>query len=261
LKRGKVVAFLGIITIALQIGIFFILDWQTEQLLNPSFRIDKPYSIKDDLCRASNHSLSFNNRYLAYISENLLNVIDLTNNKIVFSSLHQRPNSILGYKWLPDRNSMVYLVKNNSDIDYTTSLFSLNFDTAPTAPTSNLDFTFSPKLDRLFNQFIHEIITIEVSTYTNNLYILYSDKDQNKRLITIDIMKNINRLDKATEHILAMSVSNKFGTVYVETSKKSIYSVKGREWDLITDNPANKTIYCLLAKQRGLLFKKYSFTR
>lgn len=254
MKRGKVLAFLGVITIVLQISIFTMLDWQAEQLLNPSFRIDQPYSLKNDLYGAYDYSLSYNNRYLAYIFEDSLNVIDLTNNIIVFSSSNQEPiSSILGYKWLPDRNGMVYFAKNNSNsgLDHTTSLFSLNFDTAfDNILASNLDFIFSPKLDRVINQFIHEIIRTEVSTYTNNLYVLYSNKKENKRLITIDMMKNINRIDKATEDILAMSVSNKFGTIFVETNKNSIFAVKGREWNLITDNPAHMLLGC----QDDLLF-------
>lgn len=245
MKKIKQIAIIIMISLVLQLFIFAMLDLKAEQLLNPSFRFDKAYDLNADLSEARGLSLSYNNRFLAYIAEDNLEIIDLTNNKVILTRLPpQAQISLLAYKWLPDRNGIVYLVQNSSDYNSAVSLFSLDLDnSSPSDP----NFPPEPKLDRVLNLSIQEIISLEVSTYTNNLYLLYRTQDQNTRLITIDIMKNINRSDKAGENILAIAVSNKFGNVYVESKNemsKAIFAVKGREWSLITENCEDILLGC-----------------
>lgn len=236
----------------MQLVIFLILDWKTEQLLNPSFRFDKGYSINVDLNNAHSFSLSYNNRYLAFVVQNYLEVLDLLNNQLVFCSLPAQESTFLGFKWFPDRNGLVYLIGKNQNPAYSACLYSLDLEAILSSDSKS---PFIPRLDRKINLPITEIIKIDMSTYTNNLYILYRDQNKNNKLINIDIMKNINRLEKDGEIVQNMSVSNKFGTLYIQSQNSNkgyerIYSMKGREWNLLTNDTGN----ILLGSQGGLLY-------
>ncbi|MGI6449628.1 MAG: hypothetical protein ACOX3R_04795 [Desulfitobacteriia bacterium] len=221
----------------------------TEQYLNPMFRLNKAYALNTDLSKAQNFSLSYNNRYLAFISGGHLQVIDLINNQAVLKNKSlSEAGLVLSYKWLPDRNGMIYLTQSHSNPDRPAALFSLDLDPATSNPRQ-----VEPRLERSLNIFISEVMDIGVSTYTNNLFVLYRDEELKCKLMTIDIMKNINRLDDPLESILSLAVSNKYGTLYIESLKegqKAIYAVIGRERHLVTDDPQEILLGC----QDELLF-------
>lgn len=246
LNIKKITVFV-ILTLVFQLTLFSLLNLKTEHLLNAFYRFNKVYSLKTDLTKASDYNLSYNNRYLAFITEESLQILDLTTNKVVFRSEPARGGklSILGYKWLPDRNSVIYLARNLQDANRPVSLYSLNLDSNVPLEGNGL---FEARLDRTLNLTIDKVKSIQVSTYTNNLYILYTNELNQNRLINIDIMKNINRLDNPGESVLEQAVSNKFGTLYVENVReggKGVYSLKGREWRILSDNPQEILLGCL----------------
>ncbi|HHV65502.1 MAG TPA: hypothetical protein GXX46_10585 [Peptococcaceae bacterium] len=242
MRSKKVTVFL-IVSLVFQLAIFLVLEHFTEQFLNPLFRLNKAYTLNVDLSTAQNITLSFNNRYLAYIAEGTLHVIDLTKNDLVITSKEKpEAHSILAYKWLPDRNSLLYIARTNSTQDSPIGLYSLDFD-----PLSSNSEQLEPRLERSINFPISNITDIQMSTYTNNLFVLYKDESSKSKLLTIDIMKNINRLDDPAELILAMAVSNKFGTLFLESQKgreKKIFAVQGRQKKIITANPKEILLGC-----------------
>lgn len=236
LKKKKIALFISL-SLMVQVLVFTFLDVQTKELLNPSFQFDQKAVLQADVSKAHSFSLSYNNRYLAYLSDGRLHVQDLISNQDVLSrEVLPAEEMELAFKWLPDRNSLVYLSKKSEGVNRSPALWSLDLE-SNTGSGGRIDAT--PRQDRVLEIEFREIIGMEVSTYTNKMYILYRDQKLHNRLITMDIMMNINRLDDPEESIRALAVSNKFGTVYLETIKageKAILAVIGRERETVTDN-------------------------
>ncbi len=228
MKKLKRIINLTIMICLIQLLIFALLDRQVEHWLNPSFQFNKAYFVNIDLKNSSKLNLSYNNKFLALMINNELRIIDLTmNTPINFQEDIPKAGRILGYAWLPDRNSLLYLTRDKND--FSTHLFSLNLDLSSTPDTKAV---YEAKFERSINYLLQDIFRIEISTYTNNLYIHYLDANDNQQLIKIDIMKNINRVDDPEEKLLKMCVSNKFGNVYVQSKKgtaTSIFSINDRE--------------------------------
>lgn len=231
LKKIKLIVFLLVISLAGQYLIYYVLEWQTGELLSPSFRFDKPYLVKEDISGAEEMRLSYNNKYLSCLKGGCLSVIDLSRNELVFQSAPpDQFAKLTGYKWLPDRNSLIYLISKNQNGTNSTVLYSLDLD------GYQPDAAYSLQTSRNLDFFMGKIYNIEISTYTNNLYILYEDNSRSRRLLKIDIMKSINWLDLPEETVYNMSVSNKFGTLYLTTSYESGQAVVSAQ------GPIRKTI-------------------
>jgi len=243
LKKTKKIAVLLIISIVFQWTVFSILDWKTDQLLNPYFRMNHAYSVDTKPISTRDFSLSYNNKYLAFIDEEELRIIDLTKNKIVQFQAHKSRHTgfIMGYKWLPDRNSLVYLIK---DINLQSIfLVSVDFDITSSSESEIIDRT---KIERAIDFPVDNIEQIHFSTYTNNLFLLYTNQNRNQ-LHKIDIMKNMNRVDNPDEEVLDICVSNKFGTVYLESKQgetKAIQSFQDKERALIAEGENVKLLGC-----------------
>lgn len=234
--RKKTLIFL-ILTLVFQLIIFSLLDWQADQLLNPSFRLDQAYGVAVEAAGAEEFSLSYNNKYLGYLRDNELNIIDLTRNKLIlYNKDYNADAKVFAYKWLPDRNSLVFLAASESN---DTLLVSLDLDTRS---FSDSDQDYAARLERPLHIPMHEASGLAMSTYTNNLYILYRDSRLHSQLVKLDIMKNINRLGDPDEEIRTICVSNKFGTVYYASElgpTKKIVAARDRETVVITqDNKA-----------------------
>ncbi len=240
-KRKKILIFL-IPTLVLQFIIFFLLDRQADQLLNPFFRLDQAYIVKAGASGGHGFSLSHNNKYLGYIQNNELSIIDLTRNeRISYNRDYTAETEVLAYKWLPDRNSLVYLAASASN---ETLLISLDLDTLP---VSGSEQGYAARLERALHFSMEEVLGIEMSTYTNNLYILYQDSHRHRQLIKLDLMKNINRLGDPAEEIRTICVSNKFGTVYYASEQgasKKIVAVRDGERSVITQDKQAVLLGC-----------------
>lgn len=269
-KRG--ILWLVFITIALQLGGYTLLDWQAGQLINPVIKAGKSYAITMDLSNACNFALSFNKKYLACLNDEKLIIIDLTLNKVVYTTTGntgQDPlrsvltaNKVLEFRWLPDRNALVYLAEIEHRIG-AVSLYSLDlsaggtktFSTegsskSPGMPVAKSDAAsdgIQPKLDREIGMDVDRIIQIEMSTYTNNLFILYEDSKQSTQLMKIDIMKTVNTISLSGEKISKLAVSNKYGIVYLESrlgDDKSIIAIQGGIRKVLSQAPEDVLLGC-----------------
>jgi len=211
LKRRWII-WLLLPSLVLQLAVYALLNWQAEQLLNPSLHINQAYVLKTDLSQAYGFALSYNKKLLAYQAGRYLEVIDLTTNTKIFSKCPEEDAAkIAGFAWLPDRNGMVYLIREQNK-NAVTSLYSVDFSTG----SSELN-SFESMLDRKLSLAVNQVLQIEMSTYTNKLFILFKDDNQTHQLITIDIMKTLNRVNQQGEEILNIAVSNKFGSIYAES--------------------------------------------
>ena len=238
-QRGKqlknkaiIIVLVLVLSFFTQYLIFTLLDWKFSEFLNSSITIDHKYLAKTDIVEAENLQLSYNNKYLSFIKNNSLEVIDLYKNELVFnSSLFLDPSSeMLNYRWLPDRNSLLFFSTGSDQSK--TYLYSLDFNNYASTE-------YIPKLDRELSFSIANILNIEMSTYTNNLYVLFEDAKQT-RLIKIDIMKSINWLDIPQENIHNIAVTNKYGNLFVETSdnlSKKIILLDGQERKIVSSHP------------------------
>jgi len=237
LKNNKLIICFIIASIGLQLTVFLFLDRKADQLLNPSYRFDKEYSIDESLADAEKYSLSYNNKFLACVLKNNLKIVDLTNNNVF--NINNNESIFMGYKWLPDRNGLIYFTKSSTNDKKVINLYSLDLET---------ENQIIPKLDRTVSIDLEEILEIEISTYTNNLYILSKTPNQETELIKIDLMKNYVKLNKPDEPIIRISVSNKFGFLFVESlnkdKKKSITMLKSNERTLICNDPNMVLLEC-----------------
>jgi len=232
-KKANVIAIIIGLSLFTQYLIFAFLDWKTGELLHSSITIDQAHLVETDITEAENLQLSYNNKYLSFINDNKLEVIDLFQNKSVFDSsvFLDSSSEMLNYKWLPDRNSLLFFTTQPGHLrGY---LYSLDLNNS----TNN---EYLPKLDREFSFPIARVLKIEISTYTNNLYVLFNDSKQKSRLIKMDIMKGINWLDLPQEFIDNIAVSNKLGNLFVESTydnSKRIFSHEGQERKIISIHP------------------------
>lgn len=209
------------------------LDWKTGELLNPSITIDHKYLVKTDISEAKNFQLSYNNKYLSFINQDRLEVIDLYQNKSIFDSVlfFDSATKIINYRWLPDRNSLLFFSTEPDHLR--TYLYSLDLN-------DNTPNEYNPKLDREFSFNIAAILNIEMSTYTNNLFVLFEDAEKKTRLIKMDIMKAINWLDLPQGNIHSIAVSNKLGKLFLESShnhSKQISLLEGQERKIVSRHP------------------------
>lgn len=231
-NKATIIALVLVLSIFTQYLIFTLLDWKFSEFLNSSITINHKYLVRTDIAEAEKLQLSYNNKYLSFIKNNSLEVIDLYQNESVFNStLFLDPSSrILNYRWLPDRNSLLFF---STGLDQSkTYLYSLDFNNYASTE-------FIPKLDRELSFSIDSILNIEMSTYTNNLYVLFDDAKQT-RLIKIDIMKSINWLDLPQEKIHNIAVTNKLGNLFVETSdnlSKKIILLDRQERKIVSSHP------------------------
>lgn len=127
-----------------------------------------------------------------------------------------------------------------------------------TLPESN-DTTTEP--DDRFNQTLTqfpaggEIEQMAFSTFTNLMYLLIRTGSATE-LLRIDVMKEVQLLSRAGETITNMTVSDRYGTLYIETKtggRKEIVAldaVHGWKRTLISQN----TDYTILGERSGLLY-------
>lgn len=276
---------LVLITITIQLAVYILFDWQAGQLINPVIKTDKAYAIKTDLSSAGNFALSYNKKYLACLDAEQLKIIDLTSHKMIFTtgstsqdllSSVLTADSVLGFRWLPDRNSLVYLAESDPQIGMV-SLYSLDLSvvgagnlntegTSDSSDTADFDSSYTsdlsgesvaastkssgrvqPKLDREIGMDVQRILQIEISTYTNNLFILYEDSNQDTRLMKIDIMKTVNTISLPGEMISKLAVSNKYGIAYLESeleNKKVITAITGGTRKVLSQTAGDILLGC-----------------
>jgi len=244
LRKTKKILIIFLTSIAFQFAAFSILNWKADQLLNSSFRLDHAYSVDADLTNAEEFDLSYNNKYFSYVSNHQLYIIDLFRNKPV--EFKENPFTaeamMIGYKWLPDRNILIYV--KNDIASQTSTLFSLDLDEI-SAPASGS--RYEAKMEQIINFSMNQISDIQISTYTNNLYFIYSDQEKKRKIVRLDMMKNINRLDYQDEQVNAMVVSNRYGTVFLQTGRgpsKTIVSQLDRERTVLAEGEDNVLLGC-----------------
>lgn len=226
------VAGIAVLSIVIQLAVFLFLDRKAAQLMNPALHLDSAYQAGYGISGAQEIRLSYNNKFLSFIRENALVVIDLSKNKIVFTTKDDSGQTkCLGYNWLPDGNSLVYLTGGSerpgepARPEQPVILYSLDIDTQT---PGSFAAEYQGVLERIINWSMVRVLDMALSTYTNNLYILFEDSSRHHQLIEIDIMKNINRIDLPEDNITAMFLANKSGTLFLEskTGKGSqIYSI------------------------------------
>lgn len=232
-NKATIIVLVLVLSFFTQYLIFTLLDWKFSEFLNSSITIDQKYFVRTDIVEAENLQLSYNNKYLSFSKNNSLEVIDLYQNESVFDSSFflDLSSEIISYRWLPDRNSLIFFSTESGHSR--TYLYSLDFNDYSSSE-------YQPKLDREFNFFIANIHNIEMSTYTNNLYVLFEDAKQKTRLIKMDIMKSINWLDLPEEDIYNIAVSNKLGILFLESSNnhsKRVVLIDGQERKIISNHP------------------------
>jgi len=242
--------FLCVLFVQLVIVVFF--NNYAENILSPSLQYDKQYVCENTyINEPENLSLSYNNRFLAYINEGSLVVIDLINNNPVLISNKKFENipenyKILNFKWLPDRNILLYFCSVKIDNDNFIILCTLELiETGEKVTVNNV-------LEREYSvpDEGYDIEKIQVSTYTNVIYYL-SAHNNKKELNKIDLMKNINKINYNDENIIDFFVSNKSGTAYVNSNIKKenhIYELMGNNKNLILEDDSISLLGCINSK-------------
>ncbi|CAA7601867.1 Quinoprotein alcohol dehydrogenase-like domain [Acididesulfobacillus acetoxydans] len=124
-----------------------------------------------------------------------------------------------------------------------------------TDKTTEPDDRFNETLDSKWFPAGGQIMQMDFSTFTNLIYVLIKDGSTNV-LLRIDVMKELQHLNEPGENISNMTVSGRYGTLYIDTTvggRKEIVAldaVHGWQRTLISRNPD----YVLLGDKSGILY-------
>ncbi|HZW84089.1 MAG TPA: hypothetical protein VFF14_11810, partial [Candidatus Deferrimicrobium sp.] len=113
-RKLRVIAVWGIISVLMQVGFLYFLERQikggpvsAEQSHAPVI-IDK--SINLPTSKATNLQASYAKDYLAYSDNQGLKVVNIKTSKLAFDENNPLKGEILEYRWLPDRNTLLFVL-------------------------------------------------------------------------------------------------------------------------------------------------------
>lgn len=142
---------------------------------------------------------------LALADTNRLRIYKLADGKEA-NSFSLQGGTLGAVQWLPDRSRLIYALMNNITAgNFSISLYS--FDSEPGA---------KPQLIRTLHEYgkMPQKVTLKLSTYTNDLYIYWTDNTQN-HLVQINIMKQIKDI-RLLGNVTGLFVSPQNGDLWVE---------------------------------------------
>jgi len=215
-----------LISVALQFGVYALLNFQIEKVMRPASSEPITTKLKTTIPGADLNKvqISYDKDYLAYSENGTLKVFNLKKKKVVFESRTPKDNTlgVLTYQWLQDRDTLIYFYadkNSNSGNTQTTELYSLELPNSAeeTAPDNRLNQTVKfPAGGK-----IEELV---ISTTTNLMYFTVK-KGSTEQLMEINVNKNVTTLNKQGETIDAMAASDLHGTLYIDSKVGAIQNI------------------------------------
>jgi len=240
-----------------------------------------------------NIQISYAKDYLAYTQDGVLKVYNLKSQKVIFEKAPEPNSGenmgVLNYQWLPDRNALIYFYARKNPEPVTmvlvepepvaqpqvehpnseapapapqpepyyeerynnpqlTDLYTLEL------PSSDEETPPDDRYNRTLDNFPSggQIEQMVFSTYTNLMYLVVRS-DDNTQLLEIDVMKNVRTISKKGEDITNISVSDRYGTLFLDStlgSQKRILVLQGWERFTVDENPN----YVILGVRSGMVY-------
>ncbi|HZW84012.1 MAG TPA: hypothetical protein VFF14_11425, partial [Candidatus Deferrimicrobium sp.] len=220
--------------------------------------IDK--SINLPTSKASNLQASYAKDYLAYSDNQGLKVVNIKTSKLAFAENNPLKGEILEYRWLPDRNTLLFVLAkpnpNPKPAEPTKPIEVKNIEkedpktgkmVTTTTTTESTPVYYNPQVTELYavdfadpDEEVNadkrlaskisdfpvgaKIEAIDVSTYTNLIYLQVKTASA-QIMYEIDVMKNMRKVQRAGEKIANMVASDKKGTLYMQSNLSGINQI------------------------------------
>lgn len=177
-------------------------------------------SIKDKSVRlpegASNISVSFNGLFAAYKMGNKLEIFDIEAKKVL-KALEVKGGEISYLRWLPDRDILIYSVKEPEGKQGQVQL--LTYDLA-----AGVERNY-PRLKGLPDQ--SEVVDIELSPLTNIVYFMVKTSDTRTKIYSYNIMDKLKLIMNANVKTIIKETAYEDNLIYSDTSGR-IYIRDGK---------------------------------
>lgn len=144
---------------------------------------NRSYKLPDD---ASGIKVSFNGLHIAYMLDGRLEIVD-TDSKKVIKKLNPPGGTFSYYRWLPDREMLIYTIKEPEGKDGRVRIST--YDIGPELDRSYPDIKNLPKDSA--------VIDLQLSPLTNIVYPMIQTSDTRVRIYQFDIMDDLELIMKA----------------------------------------------------------------
>jgi hypothetical protein len=222
LRYIKRIALWMVISLVLQILVlvYFNFNYFSEDKIVKSVPYDQmdSESINTQLnvpADAKDFKVTSNAMYTAYLLNNSINIIDMATAKVI-KTISTKSGELSYYRWVPERDIIIYSVSTNSSL----AIHTFDVD-------GDLDKTYEHKIYNLPQS--SKVSLMEVSPYTNSVYILIQTSDTKVRIYNFDIMENLSFINtfslplKMTElrYVDNLFYQNKTDSIYCWSGPKS----------------------------------------
>lgn len=246
-KRIRMIFIWSLISILWQISFYYILNQKINQVINPDLSNSSPLtSVKKETdftissAQVSDPSVSYDDRFLVFRNGASMEIYDFNQQKVIWQQAAYPSGRLLAYKWLPDRDSLIFFVSGiGSDPEKphskTLTIHSIELDSS----TSQADDRFTAELPYYLEN--TKITDISLSTVTNLLYFC-SEQGNRSFLYELDVMKNVKLLNHSGEDIEHLAVSPNNGALYFNSntpSTQQIMALNSNSRVQVASNPAD----------------------
>ena len=181
---------------------------------------------------ASNFQVSFNGSYASYVQNDKLVIVNLLNKKEI-KTIYASPDALTYYRWLPDRNMVIYSLSTREDNPAGVRIYTYDVDTGV-----ERDY---PRISNIPKG--SKVVDIEVSPLTNVVYLKMVVGNTRANIYKFNIMNNLSYI---------MSTSTDSVIKETNCSDKLVYQ-DGRKKLFVRDGIKNVTWSFPFKKKMSLL--------
>ncbi len=132
--------------------------------------------------KAEQISVSFDGLYLSYVVDNKLEIMDLKSKKVKKSIAIKDGETLTFYRWLPDRNMIMYAVKGTEGQTGWVQITTHDIDT-------DIETSY-PQISKISKQ--SQVVDIEFSVLTRVSYVKVKTSDTQATVYKYNIMGNLS---------------------------------------------------------------------
>lgn len=158
---------------------------------------------------AINPRVSFDNTYVSYVLDGKLEIYDIKNKKIVKSISHKK-DIITYYRWLSDRNMIIYSVRTPNDEPGAVQIITYSVDTEV-----QHDY---PRITGLPRK--SEVVSIELSHLTNSVYTKVKTNENDAKIYRYNVMSQLFHVTNTSSETVTKEMHYKDKLVYQDDKYK-----------------------------------------
>lgn len=188
----------------------------TSYEINEEVKEEKGLQIKSG---AQNIRVSFDGTYVAYLLEDKVEVLEIKSKKEK-NVLGSENGKVDYFKWLPDRNTLIYSMNSKEGGNSHVQVMTMDLD-------SGLENSY-PKIKGLSKE--SQVMSIELSPLTNMVYAKIKTSSSQAKIYKFDIMNNSNFIMNINpdSEIKETSYSDNF--LYEDPKKNKVRVWEGGRW-------------------------------